>query len=38
MQKLLSKFVYFYFHYFERRIQKDITEIYDKECSAYVFL
>ena len=28
----------FYFHYTQRWFQKDITVIYVKECSAYVFL
>ena len=44
VQKLLSLIIsvyfcfYFYFHYSRRWIEKDLAEVYVKECSAYVFL
>ena len=33
-----NSFVYFYFHYSRRQIQKDIAVIYVKECSLKVLL
>ena len=31
-------FIYFYFHYCGRQIEQDISVIYVRDCSAYVFL